>query len=69
MLFRSSRVGASVPVGLEARKFRPVGVIGPFGAAAAAAAILGDGSVALILDVAQLVVLAQSRSEKQSKAA
>jgi two-component system, chemotaxis family, sensor kinase CheA len=33
------------------------------------AAILGDGSVALILDVAQLVVLAQSRSEKQSKAA
>jgi two-component system chemotaxis sensor kinase CheA len=33
------------------------------------AAILGDGSVALILDVAQLVVLAQSRSDKQSKAA
>ncbi|SDT55059.1 chemotaxis protein CheA [Bradyrhizobium canariense] len=33
------------------------------------AAILGDGSVALILDVAQLVVLAQSQSEKQSKAA
>jgi 2-methylcitrate dehydratase PrpD len=40
----ASRVGASVPAGLEARKFRPVGVIGPFGAAAAAAAILGDGA-------------------------
>lgn len=39
----ASRVGASVPPGLAARKFRPVGVIGPFGAAAAAAAILGDG--------------------------
>jgi two-component system chemotaxis sensor kinase CheA len=29
------------------------------------ATILGDGSAALILDVAQLVALAQSRSEKQ----
>jgi 2-methylcitrate dehydratase PrpD len=38
------RVGASVPPGLVARKFRPVGVIGPFGAAAAAASILGDGA-------------------------
>jgi 2-methylcitrate dehydratase PrpD len=37
----ASRIGASVPPGLTARRFRPVGVIGPFGAAAAAAAILG----------------------------
>jgi two-component system chemotaxis sensor kinase CheA len=29
------------------------------------ATILGDGKAALIVDVAQLVVLAQSRSEKQ----
>lgn len=40
----ANRVGASVPPGLISRKFRPVGVIGPFGAAVAAAAILGDGT-------------------------
>jgi 2-methylcitrate dehydratase PrpD len=40
----ASRIGASVPPGLVSRKFRPVGVIGPFGAAAAAASILGDGA-------------------------
>ena len=40
----ANRIGASVPPGLISRKFRPVGVIGPFGAAVAAAAILGDGS-------------------------
>jgi 2-methylcitrate dehydratase PrpD len=37
----ASRIGASAPPGLVARKFRPVGVIGPFAAAAAAASILG----------------------------
>jgi 2-methylcitrate dehydratase PrpD len=40
----ASRIGASVPPGLISRKFRPVGVVGPFGAAAAAASILGDGA-------------------------
>lgn len=39
----ASRIGASVPPGLVSRKFRPVGVVGPFGAAAAAASILGEG--------------------------
>jgi two-component system chemotaxis sensor kinase CheA len=32
------------------------------------ATILGDGSAALILDVAQLVALAQTQSEKQQAA-
>jgi 2-methylcitrate dehydratase PrpD len=36
----ASRIGASVPSGMAARKFRPVGVVGPRAAAAAAASIL-----------------------------
>lgn len=38
------RLGASTPVGLSARKFRPVGLMGPFGAAAAASYVLGSDS-------------------------
>lgn len=36
-----SRIGAAAPLTIVKRKFRPVGVMGPFGAAAAAATILG----------------------------
>jgi 2-methylcitrate dehydratase PrpD len=37
----ASRFGAAVPRGLASRRFRPVGVVGPIGAAAAAAVVLG----------------------------
>jgi 2-methylcitrate dehydratase PrpD len=36
----ASRVGAAVPHGLASRRFRPVGVVGPIGAATAAAVVL-----------------------------
>lgn len=43
----ASRIGASMPPGLIQRKFRPVGVVGPFGAAAAAAAIFDPSASVL----------------------
>jgi 2-methylcitrate dehydratase PrpD len=43
----ASRIGASMPAGLVRRKFRPVGMVGPFGAAAAAATIF-DGSASVL---------------------
>jgi 2-methylcitrate dehydratase PrpD len=36
-----SRIGAAAPLTVVARRFRPVGIMGPIGAAAAAATILG----------------------------
>ena len=43
----ASRFGAAVPRGLAARRFRPVGIVGPIGAAAAAAVVLGAEADAL----------------------
>jgi 2-methylcitrate dehydratase PrpD len=43
----ASRFGAAVPQGLAARRFRPVGIVGPIGAAAAAAVVLGAEADAL----------------------
>jgi 2-methylcitrate dehydratase PrpD len=49
-----SRIGAAAPPQIVGRRFRPVGVMGPFGAAAAAAAVLGctADQLASALDIA-----------------
>jgi 2-methylcitrate dehydratase PrpD len=49
-----SRIGAAAPPEIVGRRFRPVGVMGPFGAAAAAAHVLGCSAeqMASALDIA-----------------
>lgn len=49
-----SRIGAAAPAAIVKRRFRPVGVMGPFGAAAAAATIFGvsDSQMASALSIA-----------------
>jgi 2-methylcitrate dehydratase PrpD len=49
-----SRIGAAAPAAIVSRRFRPLGVMGPFGAAAGAATVLGadDRQLAAALAIA-----------------